>query len=154
MADGKIYITITDKPLSDNETEEEKEAKKKGKTVGEYAMHQFMHLVKEQSQKVVNYAVSNIGYYTGNYQAQRDMESAISVGRSLIGLGEAYYAGLIATKGAVAGGIVGLAVAGVSMAITKGLEVKRDIEDNRRQNVRVDRLRDISGLNGLTNGSR
>lgn len=155
MADGKIYITISDNrdgETNDNSTIKTKE-KDKNSALGEYALHEFMHLIKENATEVVNYSISNIGYYTGNYQAQRDIETAIGVGNSIIGLGASFYAG-VKISGMVAGGLVGLGVAGVGMAVSKGLEIKRNIEDNRRQNIRVDRLRDISGLNSLTNGSR
>lgn len=150
MADGKIYITITDEPTgngigngSKRKTAEQKEKEKK-----EQLNYQFYEFIKEQAIKVATYSVENIGFFTGNYQQQRDMTTAISLGYKAISIGNA-----IGRSIAMGSPIPAIVTIG-ALAISTGLEAGKIIEQNKRDNYEINLLKQISGLNSRTNGSR
>ena len=93
---------------------------------------------------MVGYAIHNIGNFTGDYNMQRHIEEemrALSMGVN-IGMGFAY--------GGIAGGIMATISTGINVAMEY---IQGKIEVN-KQNYEIKQLREISGLNALTNGSR
>lgn len=165
MADGKIYITISDKRDTDNEIggnydyegqpyRSGKDYKTLGRSLSKYAEHQFFHIIRNTAVEAVNYSVGNIGFFTGNYQKQRNIQSALSVGQSVLSIGESAIAGFTLSGGNPIGAAIGASVAIVGMGVSATMEIVKETEQIKRTNYAIDRLRDISGLNGLTNGSR
>lgn len=156
MADGKIYITISDERngnggIGSNGSNDTPTTKTT--PFNQYIQQQFNDLIKTQSQQVVNAALGNVGFLTGNYIAQRKINETISIANSLRTIGLMAYGGF-KVSGTVAGAAVGGAFALVSLATSVIIsDTKAHIEVN-RTNQQIDRLRDISGLNNLTNGSR
>ena len=154
MDDGKIYITISDKRTSDgngggsngftqldqtpeNPIEEESELQK-------YARHRFFNFVQSEAKQMVGYAINNIGNFVGDYNIQRQAQAIQKVGSFALNVGMGF------VYGGALGGIVALA----SQTIGMGLNYALEMAQNTRQNHEINQLREISGLNALTNGSR
>jgi len=158
MADGKIYITISDTRMGENggvgtpEQPKEKE-KEKHKSVGEYAKHQFFSLVKGQAQQIANYSIGNIGNFTGDFHAQRTAQMGMKFINVIKDSTMSFVGGATLT-GTMTGGVVALAVVGMSMAISSGMQIYGEWFANKRQNYEISQLRDISGLDTLRNGGR
>ena len=156
-ADGRIYITISDtregevikgtKEVAPKKEKEPKPAKPKLDTETKYstiAMHQFIHFMQNEANQMVQYTLGNIGNFTGDYNTQRQIDfakSAINVGGSIV-------------VGAMAGGVVGAILAGAGQTINFGLQLHSQNFAIKKQNYNISQLRQLSGLDGLTNGSR
>ena len=159
MSDGKIYITISDTRTgevikgTDIIVPEKKKSNTEENELQNYVMHQFRNLITQQAKNMVNYSLGNIGNFTGDYNAQREVNfslSALNVGSSIIA---GAFAGLKVT-GSPVGAIVGAATVATSQAINFGLKLKSEQVALNKQNYNIQQLRQLSGLDGLTNGSR
>lgn len=155
---GKIYITISDergKGVGDNEkrvkADEEREQERQ-QLVSGYVQHEFYSLVKNKARQIANYTIGNVGFFTGDYQAQREINSALSLASSLKNIGMSIWTGAKVAGGA--GAIVAGVTTVASELITYGLQEHTANLENKRTNYNIDRLRQISGLDTLTNGSR
>ena len=156
MSDGKIYITISDtrngsgggvSPDTQNEQSQDKES-----AVGKYLQHRFFNFVEGQAKQFVNYTVSNIGNFTGNYQAQRDVQVIMDNASFLINLGTSIVAG--AKMGGAWGAVLAGAITVGSKAINFGYQEYSEQFQNRKVNRNIDMMRRRLGLEGLTDGSR
>lgn len=161
MADGKIYITISDKPIGDGGGTEPEKKKKQYTTIGRYIEHEIFHFLKEQAENAINYSINNIGNFTGDYNSQKEMQLVVNMANKVKGLAFAGYYGAKAgaaavgtAAGGVAGGIIGVAIAVGGMAINFGLNEAANQKQFKRQNFNIDQLRSISGQNILLDGSR
>lgn len=155
--DGKIYITISDerggggKGVSQS-GETVKTPKEKENHLGSYAVHQGMNLVKQSVMKAVNFSVSNIGNFTGDYLTQKNVQAGLSNAMTTIGYGTTALAGF--KIGGIWGAVIAVGVKGVSDALSFGLNEKANYQQNRRTNYEIAELRELSGLNSLLDGSR
>lgn len=159
MADGKIYITISDTRggsgagvNNDADTGSDKK-----QSIADFAKHKFLHLVDNEAKTFVNYSIGNIGNFTGNYQAQRDAQTAMSMMSEMINIGSSAVTAFSAFGGGVQGGIaaaITVAATVTSKAINFGLQEYAEQFENRRINRNIDYMRNRLGLEGLTNGSR
>ena len=150
--DGKIYITISDtraagsvKPPSRQadwwkETEDivkaDKQYYQNAKTIAGTMIG--------MATQAANFALSNIGNFSGSYQSQREINAAKGAVLKATGFIGA------ATVGGVAGAV---AYAGVILFNFGLNEYSNQVQFN-KQNYDISKLREISGLNGLTNGGR
>lgn len=162
MTDGKIYIVITDQRpggnpntpgptvINNNGGSEEKEKKD---VLGEYAKHHFFSFMKQQFTQAVNYQISNLGNFHGNYQLQRNITALKSDISKLVSIGMAAKAGFMFGGGPV-GAIIGASIATVASVINREYENKSIAIENFQTNYRISQLRNRAGLNQLTNGSR
>ena len=160
MDEGKIYITISDqrvdggdgggqKPPQDPQDPEKKD---KNNLLTDYFKHSFFNFVESQAKQMVNYTVSNIGNFTGDYQSQRNIESAMKLVNVGVGLVSSFVAGM-SVAGPV-GGAVAVAFSMVAQGVNFGLQEHANRVSNRNQNYNISQLREISGLDALTNGGR
>ena len=157
MADGKIYITISDTRGGsgtgvNNEADTVNESSKKENAVAQYARHRFFNFVESQAKQYVNYTVSNIGNFTGDYTAQRNIEEAMTVGGMLLNLGTSVIAG--AKMGGPYGAIIAATITVGSKLIEFGYREKSEQFQNRKTNRNIDMMRNRLGLQGLTDSSR
>ena len=171
MNDGKIYITLSDKRAegtSNGGKLEKKDYIRRRKTLPEelkvdfsnginegvaYLQHEFIHIAKQQASQYINYSIENIGNFTGNYQTQRDVQAALNATGILVSAATAgFYVGVTTSSP-----VLGLFAAAVSVGVS-AINYNRQEKANqfaiKRQNHEVEIIRDISGLNSLTNGSR
>lgn len=165
--DGKLYIIITDKPeVQTTETvtettittEKKSEIKKTGSGGSEgnlaysFAVHQFYDFVKNTAIEIANWSVGNIGNFTGNYSMQSEITKSVSNLSKISGIAMA-----IGT-GAATGGPIGALVAGTIAVAGTGISIALQDKANsfrvKRQNYEIAQLRELSGLNPLTNGGR
>lgn len=151
---GKIYITISDKAMGGGGESEKPTEKKKEKTLGEYSKHAFFSFIKQEANTMINYSISNIGNFTGDFQMQRDVQVAVQVVGLATNLATSFIAGMTLSGGNVAGGLVAMGISLAAQTINYGLgEITGQLQ-NRNQNYNIAQLRNISGLDTLTNGSR
>lgn len=151
--DGKIYITISDtRDGSGGGVGNDADDKKKT-TIGDFAKHKFFNLIQSEAKQLVNTSINNIGYFTGNYQAQRDAQVGMNLLNMLINMGTSAYAGFKAT-GTWQGAVIAVAVSTISQGINIGVTTHRELTEVKRNNAEVKILRERLGLESLTNGSR
>lgn len=159
--DGKIYITISDKRFGRNEPDtptlttpgQADKEKDKGNPLADYAKHQFFSLIKSQATQAVNYTISNIGNFTGNYVSQMHTQDSVNLLNTLINYGTSAYAGFKMT-GSPIGALVAVGIQAIGSGITKVEELYAGYVQNARQNYAIAQLRTRAGLNSNNNGSR
>ena len=158
--DGKIYITISDtrggkggpgtNPNISPDGKKEKEDDKN--LLSDYAKHQFFNLIKSQATQAVNYTISNIGNFTGNYTAQVHVSEAMSMLNDFKNLGLSAYVGFKVA------GPWGAVIAAGTQVVSKGVNIVQQIvagyAENTRINKNISQLRTRAGLNSTNNGSR
>lgn len=158
MADGKIYITITDEPVGNKPAPKpvsksaKKEEEEKNNLFTDFAKHQFFNFIESQAKQFMNYTIGNIGNFTGNYQTQRQIQESLRIGNMVKGVGMATIAG--ATTFGLPGALIAGGIAIASQAINLIYEDHSLTVQTKQQNREIAMMRKISGLDGLTNGSR
>lgn len=158
MADnnGKIYITISNQleskdggvqNPSDNEAQNPgSKASEKGEkdSLTTTVSYLFFQTVANSAKQAAEYAKSNIGNFTGDYQTQRNINNSLQAISTI---------GSLVMAGATAG-VPGLVIASASMATSFTLqEISADLT-YKKQNRQIDMLRELSGMDALTNGGR
>ena len=168
MADGKIYITISDTRGGSNEVETANAAAKNnanssGKTaLGLMAFNKFIDFAQTEANQYVNFTIGNIGNFTGSYSAQKEMEVTMKYLNYFSNLGISSVGTFInftaASGSPLAGGIAATAEVILKGAITlidKGIfQEKAEQFNMRRTNRNISLMRQRLGLEGLTDGSR
>lgn len=162
MADGKIYITITDEPVSSRATsanisgaqqpDKKSENDNKNSLFGDFAKHQFFNFVESQAKQFISYSIGNIGNFTGNYQTQRQIQETLKIGNMAKNIGMATLSGAMTfgLPGALIAGGIAIASTAINLAYENHV---LDVQ-TKQQNREIAMMRKISGLDGLTNGSR
>lgn len=154
---NKLYITISDKRGDGNSiptpssSSDNKDKNDKDNLLKRYAEHEMFHLVKGTAIKSVNYAISNIGNFTGDYIRQREVNVSKQMISNVMSIGMSTLAG---AKYGPVGAIVGF-VAGVSsIAIGSVFEDISNRAEITKNNFDISQLRDRVGLNTIYDGSR
>lgn len=153
MNDGKIYITISDKRGGEGKPAEPTQKKEnKESTFSSWAKHQFLSLVKQQAIGNLNYAIANIGNFTGDYNTQRSATFAMQLVNEATGLGMSVMAG------AKMGGVWGAVAAVGVYAVNKGIQTAQQMAliqlRQRQTDHSISQIRARSGLDPYTDGSR
>lgn len=161
MADGKIYITISDKrgegSNTSNLSANSSSARAKSKTSDEknlfldYAKYELFNFVKSQAQTLVNYTMGNIGNFTGNYQVQRNISDGMKISNMVKSVAMASIAGSQYGPG---GAVIGAAIAAGSIVTNTYLEARTYQIEINKQNNAIRENRKLTGLDALTNSSR
>ena len=166
MADSsKLYITITDErgtggtgkstPVNSKGISQSATAKEQisnSSMLGRYIEHEFFHTAKNMVFQNVNYALSNIGNFTGDYITQRKVNQMKQAVSEVMTLGMMTVHG--ATVGGVAGAVVGFAIGSIGIISS---EIYSDISrkvDNAKANYNISQLRERAGLNQTNDNSR
>ena len=156
--DGKIYITISDKRFGKNKAEAdeqnnlEKEQKEEN-PIAKFAQHKFFNMIESQAKQAVNYTISNIGNFTGDYVKQTQISESMRILNFGVSLATSAYAGLKMT-GSPWGAAIAVGVQVINTGINIGEQYYAGYVENVRQNKSIERLRTRAGLNGANNGSR
>lgn len=161
MADGKIYITISDARTGEvikdtnitvgKDPKKEKEKESEESLLRRYAEHELFHLVKNTVAQTVNFQISNIGNFTGDYITQRRVNEIKQGVSGLMSIAMATYAG--AKFGPVGAGI-GLAIGTASMISSSVFNVISTNDQTAKTNFNVSQLRERVGLSSTYDGSR
>lgn len=162
MADtGKIYITISDTrggsgsgrtPDVPNSQPNQDEEEQKTGMLNQYVRHRFFNFVEAQAKQAVNYAVGNIGNFTGNYQRQEDAQRSMENISTAINIVNSVYVG--AKAGGAVGAVVSFAISLGSVLINSAYRIHSEQFQNRKDNRNIEMMRNRLGLQGLTDGSR
>lgn len=158
MSDGRIYITISDERTGEiisgttklAPTKKKEESKENG--FSRYIQHQFFNLIEQEAVSMVNYTLGNIGNFTGDYNAQREVNFARSAFGVIRNIGTAAAQG--ATIGGGYGALIGAAIATTAETVKFGFQLHSQNIETKKQNYSINQLKQLSGLDGLTNGSR
>lgn len=157
MADGKIYIIVTDQlpagqgPLTPDKQKDKKE--EKDSSLKDFASHKFFNFIESQAKQAVNYGISNIGNFTGDYVKQQQVNGAKELLSFGMELGAAVIAGFKYT-GSPWGSLIAAGVVVAGKGITIGEQLLSQAAETSRQNRYIDQLRTRAGLNSTNNGSR
>lgn len=166
---GKLYIIITDNPniqstqttitktttTTTNTTKVQSAGSGNGSgddALFGFAVHQFYHFIQQEATEAANWSISNIGNFTGDYVKQANVQKAVGLAGKVAGIGMSIAAG--AQVGGVWGALIAGTIAVASTAISIGLEDKANAFQVYKQNREIAQLRELSGLNPLTNGGR
>lgn len=156
MSDGKIYIIVTDQLPNGTtptpETPGKTEKKDESKMLGHWARSKLLDEAKHLATTAVSFGVNNIGNFTGDFQAQRDVQNMISVLGDFASVGASIGAGFVVAN--VPGAIISGIISGVNMVVSKGQQYFLSELQRKRQNYEIDILRRRAGLNALIDGSR
>lgn len=156
MDEGKIYITISDERkggggsgnggggLDQTPITPQQENPIENDNMMGIAKHLYYGNVINTAKSIVNFTMGNIGNFTGDYNTQRQINAMKGITGDFISIG----------VGFTAGGAVGGIIAGIGVAVKHAEEYMTDMVSNTKQNHEIAQLREISGLNALTNGSR
>ncbi len=148
---GKIYVILTDKrgqqpeptpPTPDTPNPQKPKKEEKNQLLN--TTQKIGATLSTLAIQYANWSINNIGNFTGDYQAQREVHATISVGMKIAG-----FAGAVA-----AGGIWGAVTYAGAMAFNFALNERANKIQFAKQNYDISQLRQISGLDGLTNGGR
>jgi hypothetical protein len=161
MADGKIYITISDTRGGSgsgvsNDADSGASSNNESK-LGKFVAHKVRNLVESEARTFVNYTIGNHGNFTGDYIAQSEMQGAMNAINFMTELGSA-----IATGAKMGGGgwgsLIGAAVAVTTFSVIKGVNFGLQERSEKFQQTKTNRnleiMRERLGMEGLTNGSR
>ena len=156
--DGKIYITISDRRFGSNVAEADEQNKidktkedKKESTLQDFAKHRFFNFIESQAKQAVNYSISNIGNFTGDYVGQQHIQDAINIINTMSNIGVAALAG---AKYGPLGAAIGAGIAIAGTGINMSLQYIAGYSQNVLQNRQIAQLRTRAGLNSTNNGSR
>ena len=151
---GKIYITISDErkgvsPDSPRPDEPENEEETKKKSLGDYLLHKTLDFLRKELTEVSEYAIQNIGNFSGNYAAQRELSQTYQAVSSLVDMG--------LTIALSPNPVVAVAAVGFKLISTGINDARRWLENTHDYNKSIygiDQLRTRSGMNSLMDGSR
>lgn len=151
---NQLYITISDKrgggtPAPTPQTA--KEQSESDSLFGRYVEHQMFHIARQQVSNFVNFQLSNIGNFTGDYIAQKDVNEAKQILQGIEGIAMSTLAGAkFGWQGAIVGFAVGVISQGANAVMTN-ITNKKEVA---QMNYNIEQLRARSGLNTLLDGSR
>lgn len=155
MAEGKIYIIVTNQlpggggeptPGGDGEKKDKKQT-----TLQDFIQHRFFNFIESQAKQAINYSISNIGNFTGDYITQQHVSDAMQFVSFGLNLGTAALAG---SKFGVPGAVVAVALTLAAKTITTTEQLLAGSVENARQNREIRQLRTRAGLSSSNNGSR
>ena len=157
-SNGKIYITISDergkggRPQGASGSGGGESAGKGKEALSSYITHQVFDSLKSTAIQAVNFSVNNIGNFTGDYVAQRNIQAGL--GNAMKGIGYFTTAKVGMSVAGPWGAVVAVAVKGIGDMVSFGLQEKAQYTQNRRTNYQISEIRELSGLNTLIDGSR
>lgn len=156
-SDGKIYIVITDKMPADSTPMPEdgsgqKEKKDENSLFAHWAREKLISEVRQIATSSINYSLSNVGNFTGDYITQTHINQGREALNALVGIGSAAIAGF--KIGGVYGAIIGASLAIVNQTVQAVQSTHSAMVANRRVNYEIEQLRARSGLNVYLDGSR
>ena len=164
MADktDKLYITLTDnrgqgenggtngKPTPQS-TASNQSNNSNDNALMRYAEHQMFHLVKSATTRAVNFSLANIGNFSGDYIAQRNVNAIKQEIEGVITIGMTTLAG---AKYGPVGAAIGFVVGVSSLAMGTVFEEITNSFENSKANFNIEMLRERVGLNTIYDGSR
>lgn len=151
---NKLYITISDERSGDGNTptpQPDGTDKEETSVLGRYVEHQMFHLIKAQATQAANFALSNIGNFTGNYSVQRKVNELKQASSNIMNIGMSTLAG--AQVGFV-GAIVGFALGTISVVSSSVYQIIENDVENQKANYSIAQLRERAGLNTVFDNSR
>lgn len=158
--DGKIYIIVTDKPQggvtpmqtttgSGSGTRKDKDGKD---LFTHWAMDKILNTAKQVATSSIMYSINNIGNFTGNYQRQATIQESVAVVRGMMSVGLAGLAGL--QVGGPVGAVIGASMALINKTVSYAQDEYSRYIQQKKTDYAIAQLRDRSGLNRYTDGSR
>ena len=156
--DGKIYIIVTDeRPIESNVNNQvvssNKGENKNNSLMTHLSNEMILNNLKGIVAKDINYRLSNVGNFTGDYIAQTNINNALSFTNALSNIGMSGLSTFMATGNPA----LALMSAGVSLAntiVNRAFNVNSLMIENQKTNYEIAQLKDRAGLNSKLDGSR
>lgn len=155
--DGKIYIIVTDKLPAGGNTPTPGDKKKTEKKSDEemlehWARNRLLSEVKQLATTAVNYSISNIGNFTGDYIAQTHINDALRSVRGFVSIATSTAAGF--KVGGPWGAVIGFSLGLVSESVSSAMQIHSNRVETNKVNYEIAQLRQRVGLNTTLDGSR
>lgn len=141
MPNVKIRIEAGTETAGDGK-ELQEQSKKNDSTKFNAAVSIVAHQAISKAKQVLNYSVSNIGNFTGDYTKSESIQQVISTVGDISAIATGFAAGPIAGSIAI-----------VSVAMSKTFEAVSFFQDQKHKDIEYEYLQARSG-NSLVNGSR
>lgn len=156
-SDGKIYIIVTDKLPAGGDTPTPGDKKKTEKKSDEdmfehWARDRLLSEVKQLATTAVNYSISNIGNFTGDYIAQTHINDALRGVRGFVSIAASTAAGF--KVGGPWGAVIGFSLGLVSESVSSAMQIHSNRVETNKMNYEIAQLRQRVGLNTALDGSR
>lgn len=153
--DGRLYITIS-KQKPSNKVSDDSSGNGEAKdsvSLKTFAANQLANLITRETKKSLNYAISNVGTFTGDHRLQQDVQEAFAVGEAVSQVGMAFVSGTLLTENPI-GGLITATINVAGQITNYGLSEQQAIFAVKRNNYEIEQLRNVSGMNALKDGSR
>ena len=156
--DGKIYIYITDKAPNDskggviNNSGNKAEKKNENDLFSHWARNRLINTTRSLISNCVDYSLSNVGNFTGDYITQAKINDTLSNINALSSIGMSALSGF--AVGGFAGAIMGATLGAINTGVSSALNIKTQMVANSKTNYEIARLRERAGLNTLLDGGR
>lgn len=179
MADGKIYITISDTrgggsgggdgriPGRDaddttpggsggdrNPSPYPSEMLANTIKENKYLTHEAIHFLRAESMALINNYIGTIGERTGNYLAQQNAQVAVGLAGKMAGIAMAGATGFKLSGGNPLGMAFGVGVASLLSMTNMDLSWRSYERQIKKQNMDIAEVRRRAGLDSLNDGSR
>ena len=162
MNDGKIYIYISNNPPKDDKSGAtiatggsggNGGTTKKKEMLNHWAKSHLISIGKQIVTTSANYALSNIGNFTGDYITQTHVTHTMNFAGNLASVGMGAIAGFQFGGGPI-GAVIGASLAIVNQGISGVTSMISAYNENSKINYEISQLKERSGLNVSIDGSR
>lgn len=158
MSDGKIYIYVTGEPPAssggatvDNGGATQSKTNDKN-LLTHWAKDKIISTTKNIATTSINYSLSNIGNFTGDYITQAHVNDCLKALGTLESIGGSALAG--AMIGGPIGAVLGASIGLINATVSNALAVNTQRIMNNKMNYEIAQLRSRAGLNTTLDGSR
>ena len=155
-SDGKIYIIVTDKLPDGSSGQIVNNTKKSEESDDELFAHwardKIINTTKNIINSSVNYGITNIGNFTGDYITQTKINNAMHNLNALKSIGLGAVAGF--KVGGIYGAVIGASLSVINSSVSSIEMIHSNRVQNKKTNYEIEQLRNRAGLNTLLDWSR
>lgn len=151
-SDGKIYIIVTDKLPTGSGNNVVNQKENNDDLINHWAKDRLIDTTKSIIKSSVNYSLTNIGNFTGDYITQTKINNTIHNLNVLKGIGLGAIAGF--KYGGAVGAVIGASLSVINSGVSSVEMIHSNRVQNRKTNYDIEQLRNRAGLNTLLDWSR
>ena len=151
---SKLYITISYQKPSGGGDGDKKEKDEDEHKLGDYAIHELIHILKSQSITALNSSVAMIGNLSGEYFKQMKIQEGLNNVSKLTNVFMGAIAGAKLSGGHPLGALIGAGSVVIGEAVNWGFSRVNFEASMSKQSRDIELLRQRSGMNSLYDNSR